>query len=355
MTEKTQVLETQEKVERKKLIDGFVYMEETKKILTVAMKTEKNVVLYGPGGYGKSEYVISFLRDHGIDPYVFTMGTGTTTDRLFGGIDLNKFNTDGKIEYLVENSFMNQEFVVFEELLDAPDFILEQLKDILSSGVFRNGTQIFEIKTKLIIGCTNRLREEFSKNGSLKALMERFPLEQEVKWAQHNRITYENLLNTRMGFADPLLTYVLEQFSIAATNISPRIAIDAAEVLDQCGPECLSFIADFKAKPEILKQAVAKFQGMLEVENMRKELAGFSKEFASFDLSTSEGLADALKINAKIFSAVTKLRSVKADDSVIQTTTELIKTFSKQHDTNKKNLELLVNQQPIVATDINKK
>jgi hypothetical protein len=38
-----------------------------------------------------------------------------------------------EFEYLVENSFMNHEYVVFEEMMDAPDFILEQLKDILSS------------------------------------------------------------------------------------------------------------------------------------------------------------------------------------------------------------------------------
>src|SRR4029078_3038105 len=114
------------------------------------------------------------------------MGSGTTTDKLFGGLDLKLFNEEGKIQYLVENSFMNDEFVIFEELFDAPDYILEQLKDILSSGVFRNGTQVFPIKTKLIICCTNKTREQFSKNDSLKALMERFPLEHEVKWDSYN-------------------------------------------------------------------------------------------------------------------------------------------------------------------------
>ena len=331
------------KVERK-LTEGFVYMDNVRKVLDVAKATSQNVVLFGKGGYGKSEYTLDYLREHGIDPFVQTMGTGMTTDRLFGGIDLKKFNEAGKIEYLVENSFMNHEYVIFEELFDAPDFILEQLKDILSSGVFRNGTQIFEIKTELIICCTNRTREEFSKNNSLKALMERFPLELEVKWEQHNRITYENLLNTKMGFADPLLTYILEQFAVAGKTLSPRIALTAAEIVDTCGPECLYFVADLNADSALLKQSITKFQGMLEIEKLRGELGGFAKEFAGVDLSTAEGLKAGTKINSKLFTAVTKLKSIKSDDSIITTTTELIKTFTKQYETNKKNLELLTGQ-----------
>lgn len=44
----TQVEQKEEK--REKLTDKFVYMEETKKVLTVALKTGKNTLLFGPGG-----------------------------------------------------------------------------------------------------------------------------------------------------------------------------------------------------------------------------------------------------------------------------------------------------------------
>jgi hypothetical protein len=56
---------------------------------------------------------------------------------------------------------MNHEYVVFEEMMDAPDFILEQLKDILSSGEFRNGTQVYPIKTRFIVCNTNKTRRIF--------------------------------------------------------------------------------------------------------------------------------------------------------------------------------------------------
>jgi hypothetical protein len=185
----------------------FVFMDKTINILNVGLSTNKNVVLYGPGGHGKSEITLDFLKSRGINPYIITMGTGMTTDRLFGGLDIPIFEKTGKIEYLVDNSFMNHEYVIFEELFDAPDFILEQLKDILSSGTFRNGTQIYDIKTKFIVCCTNRTRDEFSKNMSLKALMERFPLELNVIWDNYTEITYNKLLESKFGEGevDPVL------------------------------------------------------------------------------------------------------------------------------------------------------
>ena len=191
----------------------FVFMDKTINILNVGLSTNKNVVLYGPGGHGKSEITLDFLKSRGINPYIITMGTGMTTDRLFGGLDIPTFEKTGKIEYLVDNSFMNHEYVIFEELFDAPDFILEQLKDILSSGTFRNGTQIYDIKTKFIVCCTNRTRDEFSKNMSLKALMERFPLELNVIWDNYTEITYNKLLESKFGEGevDPVIPYLLQE------------------------------------------------------------------------------------------------------------------------------------------------
>lgn len=321
---------------------GFVFMDDVKRVLDVAFATRKNLILFGKGGYGKSEYALDYLEEHNIEPYVITMGTGMTTDRLFGGLDLPTFNQHGKIEYLVENSFMNHEVVIFEELFDAPDFILEQLKDILSAKVFRNGSQIFELKTKVIICCTNKTREEFAKNTSLKALMERFPLEFEVKWANHTRITYQKLLETKLGFADPLLTYVLEQYAVGGHTISPRIAIVAADLIDRCGPECLSFIADFNQKPELLKGAIAKFKGVIEMDNLLKEMEKSAEEFRKLKLNNSTSISEGNTMNKKLATSLAKLKSIKVDDSTITALTEQQKKYTKIHDDNKKQLDLLV-------------
>ncbi len=96
------------------------------------------------------------------------------------------FNKTGEIQYLVENSFMNHEYVIFEEAFDAPVYVLTILKDILTSRELRNGHQVFPIKTKMIVICTNHSRSVIADDLSIKALMERFPLELEVKWQSYH-------------------------------------------------------------------------------------------------------------------------------------------------------------------------
>jgi hypothetical protein len=249
-------------------------MDKTLSVLDVGLKMEKNVVLYGPGGHGKSELALEFLRSKGITPYVITMGSGMTTDRMFGGMDIPVFEKTGKIEYLVENSFMNHEFVILEEMMDGPDFILEQLKDILSSGIFRNGTQIFEVKTTFIIACTNKTRDEFAKNDSLKALMERFPLEHNVVWPTYSETAYNTLLEAKFGKGqiDPIIPFLLEEYAKASITISPRIALDAYEIYEECGPDALMFIADFCKKPQLIAQTLKKYKSSIEFKKISSEI-----------------------------------------------------------------------------------
>lgn len=341
-TSEEQVVENQSELKINNTTSGFVFMEDVSKVLNLAINTEENVILYGKGGYGKSEFTMEFLNELGIEPYVITMGSGMTIDRLFGGLDLAKFNETGKIEYLIENSFMNHEYVVFEELFDAPDFILEQLKDILSSGCFRNGNQLFPIKTRVIICCTNKTREEFAKNNSLKALMERFPLELEVKWDNHNRITYEKLLQTKLGFADPMLTYILEQFAINGKTISPRIAIKASKIIAQSGPDSLNFIADFSSSPEILKNSLAKFKSIFEINELILSMQENVKNFTELQFNSIDDVKNGNKLNKAIYASILKLKSIKADDSLVQSTTEAIQKFTEVYEKNKKALDLLI-------------
>ena len=312
---------------------NFVFMDKVESILDVSIGTGKNCILFGKGGYGKSEFTYSYFRERGIEPYVITMGSGMTTDRLFGGVDLLGFNETGKIEYLIENSFMNHEFVIFEELFDAPDFILEQLKDILSSGIFRNGNQIFKIKTRNIVCCTNKTREEFAKNLSLRALMERFPLELDVKWNDHNKLTYQKLFEAKFGpgNSDPFLTYVLEEFAKKNFTISPRIALVAATVMDKCGPDCLEYIADFSAHGDILKDSKAKFKSIAEIAEKKTAIEAMIIEVTDLvkaGLKTEALCKKASELNGKLIKEIKALSTIKADDSLAVDTATKVKEFT---------------------------
>jgi hypothetical protein len=281
-------------------------------------------------GHGKSEITMAFLKEKGIDPYVITMGTGMTTDRLFGGMNIPTFESSGKIEYLVENSFMNHEYVIFEEMFDAPDFILEQLKDILSSGVFRNGTQIFPIQTKFIVCCTNRTRDEFSKNMSLKALMERFPLELNVVWDNYTDIAYNKLLEAKFGEGevDPVIPFLLQEYAKNGIVISPRIAVIAYQIYAQCGPDSLTFIAEFAKKPSLIKEAINKFEGMFKFRELCSDInETISKLYGNTGLSNEEDKM--LESDLNILKAkIVEIKSLKISDDIASQHAQIVKTAS---------------------------
>ncbi len=293
-------------------------------------------------GHGKSEMTLDFLQAKGINPYIITMGTGMTTDRLFGGLDIPTFEKTGKIEYLVENSFMNHEYVIFEEMFDAPDFILEQLKDILSSGTFRNGTQIFPIETKFIICCTNRTRDEFSKNMSLKALMERFPLELNVIWDNYTEISYNKLLESKFGVdnVDPVIPYLLQEYAKNGIIISPRVAVTAYQVYDQCGPESLSFIAEFSKKPSLIAEAIKKFEATIKFRDLSASL--------TFSIETLTHLPLVSRDDEKMYKdaigdlnkQLTDIKGLAVSDDIAQIHSQLVKAATQASEKFTKNLQI---------------
>jgi MoxR domain in the MoxR-vWA-beta-propeller ternary systems len=322
--------------------EKFVFMDKTVSILNVGFSTAKNVVLYGPGGHGKSEITLDFLKAKGINPFIQTMGTGMTTDRLFGGLDIPTFETTGKIEYLVENSFMNHEYVIFEELFDAPDFILEQLKDILSSGVFRNGTQIFPINTKFIICCTNRTRDEFSKNMSLKALMERFPLELNVIWDNYTEITYNKLLESKFGEGevDPVIPYLLQEYAKNGITISPRVAVTAYQVYDECGPESLSFIAEFAKKPSLIAETIKKFESTIKFRDLSSGITDMIETLNSLPLVSKNDEATYKEALNSLTKQLADMKGLVVGDDVANVHAQLVKAATSALEKFNKNLTI---------------
>jgi len=313
-------------IPKQSILSNFVFMDKVLLALDAGMKTGRNVVLFGPGGHGKSEFALEYLYEKGINPYVLTMGSGMTTDRLFGGIDIVSLG-DGKIEYLIENSMFNHEYVILEEMMDSPDFILENLKDVLSSRMFRNGSQVFPIKTKFIIACTNKTREEFAKNDSLKAVMERFPLELLVIWDNYTEESYNKLLEQRFGVGqvDPIIPFMLQEYAKANINISPRIAIDTYAVYETCGPDSLKLIADLNKKPQLIAEALKKFEATIKFKQSGAELAEYLEYLANANPSTREEKELFIEKYSELNAKFKTLSKMSVDDSLISLHTDMVR------------------------------
>lgn len=181
-----------------KISEDFHKSEDIMQCILDAFDLGHNVLLYGPGGYGKSEVTLAVfdaLYEKGIideKPFIMSLSEGTTDEELYGNIDLKAMKND-EIIYNVKNSFMNHKYVIFEEMFDAQAQTLTALKDIMTSKRFRKGSQNVAIRTEMFIGITNKSKHEFATNESTKALLDRFAYSLKVDWEGAVASDYVNM------------------------------------------------------------------------------------------------------------------------------------------------------------------
>ncbi|MXQ52840.1 AAA family ATPase [Shimazuella alba] len=188
---------------------GFMYAEEMREVVSLALAAGENFVFSGPGGHGKSEFLNSvFATIKDIDPFVKSLGQGTTPEELFGGIDFKKFDAERVMDFATERSFMVHEVAVFEEMFDAPERVLMFLKDVLTAKELRNGDQRVKLVNKVLAAATNMSPTEIaSANRSVAALIERFPLQWEVKWPSYTEADFVQLFSMEEPDDKPSITW----------------------------------------------------------------------------------------------------------------------------------------------------
>lgn len=214
---------------------AFIKMEKVKTALEIALETKTNLILHGPGGHGKSEFVNCFFKEKGINPFVKSLHGDIDEAELFGGIDFRRLSDKDspEIKYFYERSFAVHKYVVFEELFDAPPGVLTALKDVLTAGEIRHGHFRMPIKTKVVIGLTNVSPAEISEMGAAyHALTERFPMQFEVKWETYTAGDFLYMFEatgTRHERSD-LVAKLAEKAINAGHFVSPRTVMHANKI-----------------------------------------------------------------------------------------------------------------------------
>ena len=226
----------------KKLSERFIRSEKIARILALAVESGKNVLLWGPGGHGKSEMVMVALSVVATEDMIFVQSFGEGMDEatLWGGLDFRALEEEKVLRYNPENSFLNKDLAVFEELFDAPASVLLALKDTLTARKLRKGSQVFPMKTQAIIGITNRDPEEIADLGpAAAALVERFPLQLKVDWPSYDSADYLNLFQkvapnlkgADLNGTQGVLAEVMAKASGNGDVVSPRTAVHALGVV----------------------------------------------------------------------------------------------------------------------------
>lgn len=205
-------------------IDGIIDRLELFISLNETEPRTGNIIFFGPGGHGKTEIAEKYLTlATGAKPFVVNMNRATSFSDIAGGIDVPAFSRGDGINYMFDNSFMDYEYVIFEEGLEPLPRTLSALKYIISSGVFAApGTQPRPIKTKGIIIVTNIDTSEFTGSDDTAAFLERFPLQYRVSWDrlnQHDRYQASTMVVKKFDSKGQLSA---EQIKFIAENMASR-------------------------------------------------------------------------------------------------------------------------------------
>lgn len=184
----------------------YVNADDMQRAFSLAIAAGLNLIFSGPGGHGKSEFLMDAIGAiENMNPFVKSFGQGTSPEELYGGIDMEALNRQGgaekaAIQYNPEFSFLAHLIAVFEELFDAPSRVLTSLKDTMTARALRNGHQYFEMMTRVIFAATNHSPQEIAEGGpEIAALIERFPIQLEVKWPEYGEESFVELFTSVTG------------------------------------------------------------------------------------------------------------------------------------------------------------
>lgn len=192
-----------------------------------ALKYDNNLIMYGPGGYGKSTVVEAILKALDISMSTIVGYEDMPVEGMLGMPNMKKIQDESVYETAFDKSpFANNGVLVLEEFLEVAPATLAALKDILTAGGLRQGDKFQKSNIGIVIICTNRDPSELSTNTAAKALItERFPIHYKVEWENYDVQAYTNFI--KFLLKDEKLNdkhrVLAELCARNASAVSPRI------------------------------------------------------------------------------------------------------------------------------------
>lgn len=255
-------------------------MDSTRQMLKLAIDTETNLILYGKGGYGKSELSKQVLEDNGLKVSTIVGHSGTQVEQLFGIPNMKKLMDESEYEIAFEKSpFQNADVLILEEFLDVPPDVSAALKDVVSAGGYRSKDKFIASKVKFIIICTNKSPKDMESTDSYNAFyLERFPLHHEVVWKNHPAKYYYDLFVSNTELEETAIGTISQICEKAA--VSPRLALKASEFYTKTKSyKDIKFINGFTSlNTEALSENIQEHSDVQKFDNMiRNALAAINK------------------------------------------------------------------------------
>ena len=224
----------------------FVQYEQTVTLLYKGWLNNHHVILYGRGGFGKSEMVSAFfeyiqacVEDVGFDkPTVGLLDAGKcSTSKLWGGYHPEQLPNE---YYRLEHSWISYDYFIFEELFDAYLAALQTMKQTMTSKRYTSPFQDMAVRNQFLVCLTNMSPAEVlakldpSDQNTIQALMDRFPLQLLHEWSEtalKSQQAWQELFEKNSGLdndSNYYLSLLCSNIHRAKGWINPRMAIRIA-------------------------------------------------------------------------------------------------------------------------------
>jgi len=317
---------------------NYVFAEEAAEAIALGFASGENVLLWGPGGHGKSAMVMSIIAEMGMEDEtsIMSFGEGTDEAALYGGLDMEAL--DHVIQYFPENSFLAKRIAVFEEVLDAPPVVLQSLKDTLTAKCLRKGAQVYPMKTKIIIGLSNKNPLEYAEGAgddnqrsSTRALIERFGIICPVKWPDYSKSAYMALFEKvcpgeELGQFKGVLAEILANATAAGNLVSPRTAVKAYRVVlasarihgRSVAKEDLVALRFLPGLEDLADSIKADVVAAMERQKGEQALASCSAEFEKLytEYEAEVRVIQLMQISKRVSALLDRVAAVKVPDSL---------------------------------------
>lgn len=172
-------------------------MTAEQEIASLSLVSGLGLLFWGPGGHAKSafaESVTDALVAGGCDARIKAVNSGTKVDELKGGVDLAALSNEKKVKFFYQNSPLNCNLLVVDEILDMSATVTAAFKPWITSKSFQDGNEKFPLPLNLVWGLTNKEPAEVAAQGAwISALLERFPLQYKSCWESYKSEDFQKL------------------------------------------------------------------------------------------------------------------------------------------------------------------
>ena len=208
----------------------FVFQEDTIDILSRNILSGQNTILYGKGGYGKSQVTKAVCTALDIPYITIQCYRDMPVEAFIGSLNMTAFKKESKYEINFKDSpFMYEGVLILEEFMDVDPDITSAIKDIIEEKGYRDRDTFIPYKTLAIVGLGNTAPKEIAVTESARALyFDRFISHINVEWESVGPEEYFKLLQTAFPMTSNLI-FVAHLASEAVA--SPRAALQAAAMV----------------------------------------------------------------------------------------------------------------------------